>query len=657
VTDLIVNLGARLDGFAADMDQAAGLADDAVGKIEGSFNSLNPGFGGLANLGTILAGATGSVGVLLAALKSVNAELADIGKNAEYVGVSTDRYQQIKFGATQGGVSSSAADTDLKHVSDLLADAKTNENSLTKILDANNIKYKDRNGAVTDLNGLLKIAADLLGRFDSIPEKTKAAQMLGLSQGWVDALKGGSQAFENVASSADAAGVIIDRATIAKAQNFDEAWKKSTDLLSLQFKAAAADVASYLDDLIDKAGKLIDSLNLAANVKAGSGQGAFDVYADSLAILAKDAQGLPQDLDQVNRVLEHYKSLSADKQDPALIAGLEELRDKAKQAADEVARLARAQSVADFPSGVPVPAGGPAAADAKTGTGVLPARKTESDSRDQFDISVDQITKRVATLKADTAAVFENNAAQAQFRAEFQELTAIMRDNGEVTQEQIDKYESLRGSMSAQQALEQSGITLTKEHRDAFLSSSQAIGAATAAYDKAKDGLQKINTASSQVGSALSTAFADAVVEGKGLNDVLSSLVKTLEKAAINDLFGSFFNPTAAGGTSIFGSILKSIIPGFADGTDNAPGGLAWVGENGKELVNLPRGSQVIPNDVVRQIGGAGTQVNNTFMVSGDVSQATIDRLQAAVVTANRKVDRLSSVFTSTQRLQATGVG
>jgi hypothetical protein len=244
---------------------------------------------------------------------------------------------------------------------------------------------------------------------------------------------------------------------------------------------------------------------------------------------------------------------------------------------------------------VPTPAARPAAANEKTGTGVIPARKTESSGgRDQFDITVDQITKRTATLKADTAAVFQNNAAQAQFRAEFTELTAIMRDHGEVTKEQIDKYEALRSSMSAEQALEASGITLTKEHRDAFLSSSQAIGQATTAYDQAANKLAKINSASSQLGSALSTAFADAVVEGKNANEVFSSLIKTLEKAAINDVFRSFFNASSAGGKSMFASLLSSIIPGFADGTDSAPGGLAWVGERGPELVNLPRGAQVI---------------------------------------------------------------
>jgi phage-related tail protein len=46
-------------------------------------------------------------------------------------------------------------------------------------------------------------------------------------------------------------------------------------------------------------------------------------------------------------------------------------------------------------------------------------------------------------------------------------------------------------------------------------------------------------------------------------------------------------------------SVLVALanIPKFADGTNFAPGGLALVGERGPELVNLPRGSQVIPNN------------------------------------------------------------
>jgi phage-related protein len=43
-------------------------------------------------------------------------------------------------------------------------------------------------------------------------------------------------------------------------------------------------------------------------------------------------------------------------------------------------------------------------------------------------------------------------------------------------------------------------------------------------------------------------------------------------------------------------NITQPDIPGNAEGTDNWRGGLTWVGEKGPELLNLPRGSQILSN-------------------------------------------------------------
>lgn len=617
--DLVVQLGARLDQFAADMNQAGDMADSAVGRIESSFANLNPGLGGFGGLATLATGAVGSITALLALLQHVNSELADIAKNAEFVGVSVERFQGLQFAATQGGVGSDQAATDLRKVAGLLADAKENENSLTKLLDANNIKYTDRNGDVIKLNQLLTIAGDLIGRFTSMPEKVKAAEMLGLSEQWVGALKNGSKAFDDVANSADAAGAVIDRSTIAKAEAFDIAWKKSTALLSSQFRAVTGDIAAWLDGLIDKAGDFISALAKSQGASAGSGQEKFNAIADALDVARKDTEGLAQDYNQVNRVLERYKGLAS--ADPGVVAGLEEVRAKAKEVAVEAAKAAAAVSMLSFPGGVPTPGARPVSADdASDNAAKLPTRKKDSEARDQFEISVDQITKHTATLNADTAAVFANKTVQAQLRAEFQELQAIQRDGGEVTQAQITAYEKLRQTMSAQQALEAAGITLTKEHAAAFMSSTTAIAAATDKYEAAKISLDKINSASQTIGSSLATAFNDAAFNAKSFHDVVTSLLKTLGTASVNALFASFFNAPASGGLSGFASLLGlGNIGRNAEGTDNWRGGPSWVGENGPEILNLPKGAQVIPNAVASRGGNNSLAVNiNLQGANGD---------------------------------------
>jgi hypothetical protein len=58
------------------------------------------------------------------------------------------------------------------------------------------------------------------------------------------------------------------------------------------------------------------------------------------------------------------------------------------------------------------------------------------------------------------------------------------------------------------------------------------------------------------------------------------------------------------GGSGIGYGAAGSLIPAgpfpYASGTDYHPGGMAIVGERGRELVNLPRGAQVVPNDILR---------------------------------------------------------
>jgi len=61
-----------------------------------------------------------------------------------------------------------------------------------------------------------------------------------------------------------------------------------------------------------------------------------------------------------------------------------------------------------------------------------------------------------------------------------------------------------------------------------------------------------------------------------------------------------------------------SLIPGFATGVQNFGGGLAVVGERGPELVNLPRGSDVIPNGQIANTSGSNTTINiNVGLMTG----------------------------------------
>ena len=87
----------------------------------------------------------------------------------------------------------------------------------------------------------------------------------------------------------------------------------------------------------------------------------------------------------------------------------------------------------------------------------------------------------------------------------------------------------------------------------------------------------------------------------KGMIDAMLDSFKLLvaQLAAKAAIFGllQLLMPGSTLAVHTLTNLRKFIgVPGFANGTNFAPGGLSIVGERGPELVNLPRGSQVIPN-------------------------------------------------------------
>lgn len=163
------------------------------------------------------------------------------------------------------------------------------------------------------------------------------------------------------------------------------------------------------------------------------------------------------------------------------------------------------------------------------------------------------------------------------------------------------------------------------------------------------------------LGLAFSSAFEDAIVAGKSFRDVLHGIEQDIVRiitrklvteplaGAIGDMLGGAgfgaaiaknftFNPFSlfGGGSGInFGSYATGPgMPqlggfsgtGFASGTNYAPGGWAMVGERGPEMVNLPRGAQVVPNSELvsrRNARGGPTVIVN---VMPGASRATVDQ-------------------------------
>ncbi len=164
------------------------------------------------------------------------------------------------------------------------------------------------------------------------------------------------------------------------------------------------------------------------------------------------------------------------------------------------------------------------------------------------------------------------------------------------------------------------------------------------------------------LGNSVDDAFKQMLTAGgswrDGMKSIIQSVIDQLWKmyvtqqivgmitGALSGLVGISMPTTSqimANSNSILAG-MTPMAPGFANGTNNAPGGMAWVGERGPELVNLPRGSQVIPAHRASQMSGGGVTVNVDARGSADpaavraqVQQGILEAAPAIIAAAESR--------------------
>lgn len=161
-----------------------------------------------------------------------------------------------------------------------------------------------------------------------------------------------------------------------------------------------------------------------------------------------------------------------------------------------------------------------------------------------------------------------------------------------------------------------------------------------------------VNSGAVSLFSGFSQALGEAAVSGQSFGksmakigaSVLSSLAGVLKHVgemaiktgvAIQAIKLSLktLNPfvAIAAGTALVAlssalpQLLSKKVPGFADGVKNFGGGMAIVGERGPELLNLPNGSDVIPNHALNTGGNQTVHVTGQLVGRGNDLVVIID--------------------------------
>lgn len=301
------------------------------------------------------------------------------------------------------------------------------------------------------------------------------------------------------------------------------------------------------------------------------------------------------------------------------------------------------------------------------------AGSAAADTASDFDRTTDSINRHIAALNADAAAVGATKTQQEALRAEMQLLQAIQRDDGEVTQAQIDNYAQLRASMGAQEALAASGIQLNREHAQTFTDLSDRFVRASNRLEGAKNAYEGVNDAVRFFGNSTVTALSNINAQTKGI-DLLRSAVGDLSREFIRAALtgeGAFAkilgfaseSPGSVGG--IFGAIAGLF---RAEGGPVVSGQPYIVGERGPELFVPGASGQVVPNAALRSPSIVPAAVNgrdsapyaaqpiilHTTIDARGADQAAVARIGASLEQMQRTLPTQIATVVKTQQTRGT---
>lgn len=463
----------------------------------------------------------------------LGSQLAKIGDVSQRLGMSTGRFQGLEMAAGGVGIGSNEFLDNFLKFGREVDRAKVGIGDLNKLLRANG----ESAGGIEVT--FFKVA-DLIQNASNDMQKFSLLQQAGLppTLEWVRLMEQGGDALHDAVEEATKLGAVTDDTLIRRAKAFDDEWAKAVTRLSLKFRAFATDVIGWFAD--------ISSAGTAALIKITS--------------------LLPE-------------SIRPD-------IGRNILRNSMNN--DVGSRLSQNEANTFYDA---VGLGGKGGKTTVNPGDQIKAQKTA------FDSAVNSISRHIAAMNADAAAVGKTAAEHARLRVEAQLVEAGLRSGlSEAAVRSSEKFKEL--GQAAQDAaqklalarvndqikfdretsfLSQQDVQIAQQLRDIYPDVATALSSVEAQAMRVNDAMRGLSGA---IESSISTGLSDLVSGSKSAKDAFSDMadgiVKAIQKMVIQMMI---VQPLMRGLQGALGGIFGPGAP--LNILPNALGGVFPANDNG----------------------------------------------------------------------------
>lgn len=598
-------------------------------------------------------------------IKTVVNEADQLGKMAQSVGVTTESLSALEYAADLSGASLEVLGVGLRQLSKNAADAARGTGEGKAGFDALGLAVVDASGQVKDADVLLaELATRFQGMQDGAGKTAIAMKVFGESgAALIPMLNQGADGLAAMGAEARQFGVIIDDDMAQASAQFNDQLTRlgaAADGLKIQL---AQDLLPAMVDITKAMTEAAKEASLWEVGMVALGGAMYNLFVpagrleNSIRNIDEEILRLKQDATALNQVDFITGPLFDDTIQSKLeairaeISQLEALKRDLRNPVKVLGGSAAPASTAKLPApNLPDPKAAAAAARAQS-----EALRQQQAYERSLQSLVDKLDPVAAKTREYSEAVDLLNSARVRGDISdlrhlelLDELYDVTHGLSEAERERRQELEALlRTTIDAVDP--NARLVRELEALDDLLSSDIGAGFGDVILERMlqinedMDGLAAKTEQTSdvmtefgkQAARNMQDAFADFLFDpfDDGLDGMLKGFGQTLQRMVAEAVAADLFKQLGGMGGPVGG--FFGLLNTAATGTNFAAGGPTLVGERGPEIVNLPRGSQVIPahrtagamRDVIVHVHGAKD--------SGEVRRAAAQGAREALAAFN----------------------
>ncbi|QNQ40579.1 phage tail tape measure protein [Brucella intermedia] len=549
-------------------------ATRSAARINQAFATIGTKIGGYSKaFGLGLAGgvATAGLGVLAASVKGVTSSFAELGREAKTAGISVEDFQRWRYVADQNKIGIDALIDGFKELN-LRADEyiQTGKGSAAESFQRLGMSPADVKERIKDPS---KFMLELIERTRQLKDTAAGVrifdELLGGQGGeqFVRLIEQGRAGISATIEEANKMSAVFDQGWIERAEEVDKKFNKISTTVGTVLKGAIVDAAQALFDFID-------SFNQFENQTRRTLQNRQTAIMGEKNALAAEIREAETERDEMTR---------SGGGSPGILSGqIGELKQRmdALNAEEDKIIAVLSQRTED-------------------------EAKANKDLRPTFQPYVPPETKK-GSAKKTTEEREREKAAKAADR-EREAVKKLISD--------LEFEASLVGKSAVEKAkmtaVRQAGAAATETEKQKIEALVESTYKQNEAWQKSQDQLAELN----DMGREFAGTLVSGLLSGADASDVLADALGRLADRFLNSGLDALFGGGGGGIGGLLGGLFgggSSFFPSapgiglYARGSTFTPEGAAIVGEQGPELVHLPRGSKVTPNHMLGQSGQGG---------------------------------------------------